>query len=781
MRHLFLLILVSWVALSQTIAQNTLIFDSRVEKQIQFTPPYKYFAPEAIESAKKLNALASRARPTVNVGVSWKQIAQLIRVSANAYRIMLYAEDVKAMPKLVYKEFDLSQSFRPLNVSIKIEINNTKRKFRKSFDYPDQSFAAMLANGLTFSIEDTVELTESKLLITYSNANLSARQAEELSATMAAADTLASYKGSIAQQWVRLITPFMAQNIDSIKAAITYISQANALLTSPAPASLQPLSTYSQVESKALANDLDALRDALAKRTLVVQAAQKDLDKLLVQKAENFYRFGKRAEAQALYEEALIFNQVNEVALHRAAQYEVEKGYYEKALRRFAAHADVLKAIRYQRLLDRAARGVETAIIKSNRLGNSQESTRYLSLLDSICRRYPGYRCPDFSQAQASTTDRAEYQKLVNSARAAVSRNEMAEAEILAQQAVEYSEHNAMAISAIQSAKMFLAQVRKRYAEQLAYRARDQFKKGLDSLAIHNLYLASGKNDRLGLGLNNLIAPVSQSFALPYLKKQMEYGYKASITDKPLGDSITARATVYADALKLYNAPAFQQSLQTLAKATNTPECKKAALQYADYYAKADQLVLVSKHVEASIQIQKAINVSNQNPTCFLNSSSAVTLLTSIAKPLLYNSLQTKADAFARKENFDSAYNYHTIAQEMHVSGQLSKFNIAPVSDYQFFTTSSEPNMAIFGMEHYLKTGKTDSALIMSQKVPSRGFSKNYWAYVSEKVGEALARRDHRIQPRPDAEAMIKSYTGADRRYKDFTKGYQKAWNELGS
>ena len=313
------------------------------------------------------------------------------------------------------------------------------------------------------------------------------------------------------------------------------------------------------------------------------------------------------------------------------------------------------------------------------------------------------------------------------------------------------------------------------------YQSRDQFKKGADSVAIYHLYLANVKNEIYSLGLNALVNQISAIYSSNYLKKELERGYKIGLTNKVEGDSITAKTIRYATGLKIYKTASFQQSIENLAKTASSTECKKPAQQYADILSKSELLIKQGKYIDAKVHILKGLEISKQNPACYINSNTAITLLTSILPPSQYLELQNKALLYAEKENFDSAFLYHHLAQEHFQANKLAKYGLSQLSDFEFFTTSPNTDLPIFGIEHYLKTGRLDTALAISQRLPNKGYSKNYWIYVSEKLGEALARRDYKIKPRPDPDAALKTYTSNDRRYKELVKGYQKAWNEMGS
>jgi tetratricopeptide (TPR) repeat protein len=193
-------------------------------------------------------------------------------------------------------------------------------------------------------------------------------------------------------------------------------------------------------ESKEFKAQKYEFRLALERAEIETQNRIIDLDGALVERATRLLRFAKRDDALRYIEKALEINPNNEQALAKKLQIFNEQKRFQESVRLLSRNASLFKAHQFQRSLEKASRGLEEKIVQTVRRGEKDQAAIMVASMDSLCKAFPGLRCPDFGYPQASGQERAIYQQRLNSARSLVSINNLEQAEIMAMEALKYAQ-----------------------------------------------------------------------------------------------------------------------------------------------------------------------------------------------------------------------------------------------------------------------------------------------------------------------------------------------------
>jgi hypothetical protein len=317
-------------------------------------------------------------------------------------------------------------------------------------------------------------------------------------------------------------------------------------------------------------------------------------------------------------------------------------------------------------------------------------------------------------------------------------------------------------------------QIRQRIIEVQSYKAKDNFRRGNDSLAIANLLTVKNY-----LALNtNYKAPIYQSVVNNTLKNHVLKQLTELGEDEK--SAVLAKAKIYDLALSfgLETDRDIAQNFVKLANANKLPACQTATKNYLAMVAEGREKSKEKKFVQAELILVSSIGLAKENKGCLLPLSLARRIIDSIKAPVHYQKEQIRIQTFIADDKPDSAFFVHKKADlyfvENSLDGTLQRQSIASL-----YTQEKNASFGIYVANIALQKGFLDSSLHVVIAINKLKKPRYQWKRLQEDLGYALAKRDRELDPKSDPKTKAAAYTEGEKSLKLLAEQYTASRDEL--
>ncbi|MEM7040501.1 MAG: hypothetical protein AAF570_26280, partial [Bacteroidota bacterium] len=84
-----------------------------------------------------------------------------------------------------------------------------------------------------------------------------------------------------------------------------------------------------------------------------------------------------------------------------------------------------------------------------------------------------------------------------------------------------------------------------------------------------------------------------------------------------------------------------------------------------------------------------------------------------------------------------------------------------------------------YGAEHFTGQKEYETAIGLLRKLLERGYKKGRLKYLTVRIGQELATRDHEMDPNGNSKTKALRYTNGEKGLKHLYKAYVKQWKKL--
>ena len=721
-------------------------------------------------------AKASEAAPEdTRFRIGFTNSLALLSLGSAQYRVLVYPENIKLGGNISYRGFMLDTLLYPSRADLTLRLWKKNETKPRSKLYPDQSFYSVLANGFRADFEDSTTWSGGRADLEFSNFSFQPDKPAKLSARFQRIDAYLDARAVLAERWLVLISPEKkSQDPDSIIARSDMLRLWKTWFAGIEDIDYANEAGCTYQESKEFKAQKYEFRIALERAEIEAQNRILDLDGALVERATRLLRFAKRDQALRYIDKALEINPRNEQALAKKLQIFNEQKRFQESVRLLARNPGLFKAHQFQRPLEKASRGLEEKIIQTVRRGEKDEAATMVASMDSLCKAFPGLRCPDFGYPQASGQERAIYQQRLNAARSLVSINSLEQAETMALQALQYAQDENLPRANITTCTNLIDQIRQRIIDVNSYKAKDNFYRGNDSLAIANLQTVKNY-----LALNsNYKAPIYQSVVNKTLKNYIIKQLSELGEDEKSAANIKAKMYDLALGFNLETDREIAQNFVKIANANKLPACQSATKNYMAMVAEGRKKSQDKKFIQAELTLVSAIGLAKENKGCLLPLSLARRIIDSIRYPVHYQKELLRIQTFIADDKPDSAYIIHKKADLYFAENALSN-TLPRQSIADLFSHEKNASFGIYVANIALQKGYLDSSLHIVLAIQKHKKPRYQWKRLQEDLGFALAKRDRELDPKSDPKAKAAAYTDGIKSLKLLAEQYTASRDEL--
>jgi tetratricopeptide (TPR) repeat protein len=710
---------------------------------------------------------------------SWQQTVRVTEEKPNAYRLQLYLENLQCRNAGLFKSIPITKYLTPSRVDLGL----TVQSLNKVLDVKEDNYSLTeLLAGTAYSkpyADSTVSKTHPRITVSYSDFGFDEADMPDrvLGNALADIDTFFTSKEELAYIIAQANPDADFQDADSILIQAGRIEQFKNRFQI-----IKGIRVNKDLVGQGEHTDYERLLvetdSALMAATRASVLRQQGLDELLYKKGFQFYRFGKRTEARRYFGQALGYNPDHEASLGALVTIYLEQHQYDSAARMLIRHAQTFQGLANQRLVERAAKGLEKQSLSAGRQADPGSLRPVVGLMDSLCKSFPGYRCPDLSASAASGIVRADFQKLINNARGQASQNHYDEAEALAEQAFAFSKANALPSANEEAARYLLEQVRSRNVQMLTYQAKDAFKKGKDSLGLaeaHKAYLIAKKIGSKPELLGSVINAGVKDFITDWVNESIVQANKGNAQK-----SKTLRRVAYQAAVdfNFEEEPDIEAVFNNVKSVSLTPECNRKQTEFKKLLADGRAKSSANEFLAANTLFENAIALAKSDEECLISPAPARTELVRIIAPVHYLMGLARTSKFIQKSQFDSAY--YAFQATRPLAPRLANSQKKIVTPFtRFVEQEGNPDFAAFAIKELTVKGEPDTALVVFRRLSTKQKGKGLIADAAATLAESLAQRDFKVQPRQDADRYLEQYFKGEKAPKPFDKAYRKKWKDL--
>lgn len=753
-----LLAFFSFFALSLPAWAQSVVFEQELQR---------YVTAEGASYKNILSLVGSSAKISYQYRVTVKVVAGS---SPGLYSMAVYAEPEVIGGNRRMDGFDISSRLWPDSLTIQFALDQPGGAIVIGQTLAESG--ARLREGLKQNLQTTVDWRKVRLMVKLSQPKYSDRQLDELVTAKNQISRYVFVTGGLANLPADLKRFEKVDDPDTLDARLRELSLLEAAIPDVrALIATKPFwltETDAKTTENLIAENSALIADLKAK--LEKQAA--GIRELVSNKANKLFRTARRGLALPYYKRLMALDPSNDQAIDRVVLLSVEAGQLEPAIRTLIENAGLMQGFSHQRTVDKAGRALEVSVLKKMKSSNADLAKTEVYLLDSLCKKFPGYRCPNLSYTKAATPVRDGYAKLMNRARVETSLDKLDAALATIAEALKTAEEGGLPIANQQSALNLQRQIAERYVSKQCYLAQTAYRKAQDSLGTEHLAAAAQMATRFDQKPTEMYTRLLKTNAEPYVLSLAKQS-----GDEPAQVNARKNAGRYIAILKLDSDKKITAVAATTSNKLSSSECKRAQADVNELVNKGVKQEKELDFIDAQTAYTKALDLSRRKAECLINNAFLLEKLASVEKPARYQTLIAKAEEHLDEKRYDSAFATYANAEQLYDAAKLAELFLVGVSVPATVRIPKYAGFALFAGERYLKLNELDSALTMAQISAKGKASKDDIKDFAIRLAEKLAERDKKSGAKAEPRQLALKYSGGDKRLKEFEKAYLKAWN----
>ena len=509
----------------------------------------------------------------------------------------------------------------------------------------------------------------------------------------------------------------------------------------------------------------------MSELTAKLQKQSLGIQELVAAKANRLFRTARRGLALPYYRRLFALDPANDQALDRLTLLSVEAGDIDGATRLLIENAGLMQGFSHQRTVDKTGHSLEVLVLKKLKNPDPEAARPEVYRMDSLCKKFPGFKCPNLSYTKAAAPVRDTYAKLMNRARSETSLDHLDDALVTIEEALKAAQEGGLPAANQQSAQSLQRQVAERYVSKQCYQAQTAYKKGQDSLGTEYLASAASLQTRFQQKPTEMYAKLLATHGEPYV---LSLAKQAG--DGPAQVTARRNAGRYITVFKLDSDKKLANATAATNKQTPNNDCRRLQNEVNDLVNKGMKAERELSFIQAKTQYGKALEAARRKTECLINNAFLLEKLDQVEVPAQYQGLQAKAENHLDADRYDSAFATYAVAERLYEDNNLAQRFLIGVSIPATVRVPKYAGFALFAGERYLRLNELDSALSMALLSARNKAPKESLRTFTEVLAQRLAERDRKSGPRAEPRHLAIKYSAGEKRLKDFEKAYLKAW-----
>ncbi|MDX5422736.1 MAG: hypothetical protein LPK14_10820 [Hymenobacteraceae bacterium] len=669
-----------------------------------------------------------------------------------------------------HKGFDLGEVLVPEELKFKVKLLNGKNELVREFTNQRVLLRGSNSSMLEVSIPDTAAAQNYKLKIEEKQVQYTAADVNRVKERLGLIRDYYAADATV-QRVMEQATRVLPDDLDRITLhdrSLQELEKHYAQLKGQLAEKLN----LEQNDPQRLNHKLKQLHQVLQDRRRAINYTLATLDQQFFNRGVSLANNGNYTAAQAYFMKSIEANPMFAPAHVQLARLDLVNGYTREATHRLR---DVLTRMRIDPETEAIAMGlahdVYVAHISS---GNSltmrgayHEALEAYEEARELCSTIGGLRCNmtalNDGEARAAT---GAYRAIVDNGKRLLSRNELAEAERTAEEALNFQHDYDYVLNGDQEATELLSQVKfqyylqhidqgKRYLSQNNHRAAlDQFEAALE---LERQYTFMPVQE---------LGQLARKAAKPVLLARLSQGYEEAMQNRlASARTIASDAVAMQERFALQSDTEVQRKYKLLRERIFTQECINTQAIYDKHFQNAKELVQEKKFIAADHAYQAAIKAADEKAECGIATFTAKDGRETIAPAANYQRKLEDVDRLVNRSRYAEAIQLYNEAEKHYLTYQVGKFGLNHTSLFNYAKSSRKQAFTAAAVDYYTGLGEEQVAIQLLASLLDNGYRKGKTKKVQEQLGRQLAMKD--------AGALAAIYAG-NRDLRKMRKAFEK-------
>ncbi|WP_266204028.1 tetratricopeptide repeat protein [Pontibacter kalidii] len=684
-----------------------------------------------------------------------------------------------------YKGFDLGDALLPDKYKAKVQLLNAKNEVVQVYDRT----VALKPNGVALlqeQLPDTAAHQNYKLQVVEEQVEYTAVDVQQLREQLNLVRAYFAADANVLQalKEVALILPDDIDRLPLHDRKLHELEKQYELLKKE---NYTEKLNLKQQDPQRLKYKMEQLGQVLGERRKAVNYTLATIHEHFYNRGVSLLNNGNGSVAQTYFAKSVEANPNFAPAHVQLARIDLHNGYIREATNRTR---DVLTRMRVdpqteQMALTLAHDIYAAHIIEGNRLttrGEYHNALEAYAEARDLCSTIGGLRCSmqalNDGEARAAS---GVYRSMVDNGRRLLARNDLQEAERVAQEALvfqreyDYVLHNATEAGDLLNQVKFQCYLSfidegKRYLAQQNHRAAlGQFE---EALTLEQQYTFRPVQE---------LRLLSQRAAKPVLLAMLGEGYEQAMQNRLSNARQTAAdATAMQERFALVQDAEVASKYKLLRERIFTQECINTQATYDKHFQNAQALVREKKFIAADQAYEAAIGAAAGMSECGIASFTAKDGKAAIAVAANYQRKLEEANRLISRNKYNEAILKYDEARIYYLAQQVNRFGLDHISLFNF--GKDHPNQpftaAVAG--YFANQGEEQVSIQLLSMLLEKGYRKGKTKQVQQQLGQQLALKDVQQGQLLDAKVQSVKYSQNNRGLKQLKKAYEKERKRLG-
>ncbi|WP_299822886.1 hypothetical protein [uncultured Pontibacter sp.] len=531
---------------------------------------------------------------------------------------------------------------------------------------------------------------------------------------------------------------------------------------------------------------LAQLQETLQNRRSAINHTLATLDQQFFNRGLGMMKQGNRSGAQVYFAKSVEANPRFAPAHVELARLDFMNGYIREASNR---NRDVLTSMRVDRETEAVAldlmHDIYGAIITSGNTlttrGDYHNALASYAEARDLCSTIRGLRCNMTALNDGeSRAAMGAYRALIDNGKRLLSRNDLREAERVAEEALAFQQDYDFILSREQEAANLMGQVKfqyylqhidlgKRYLSQQNYSAALSEFEG--ALELENRYTFKPVQELGGL---------ARKAAKPILLAKLTEGYEQAMGNRLSNARATASAAVaMQDRYGLQSDTEVLGKYNLLRERIFTQECVNTQAAYDKHFQNAKELMQQRKYIAADQAFVAAIKAAEEKTDCSIATFTAQDGRTEILAAATYQRMLEDVNRHVSAKRYADAVQLYEQARAYYLDKGVGKFGLNHVSLFNFAREHKKQDFASHVVSYFASQQEEGVATQLLTSLLDKGYAKRKTKKVQEQIGRQLALKDIQNRALQEAKVSAAQHTQNHKGLKKLRKAYEKERKRL--
>ncbi|WP_071594857.1 tetratricopeptide repeat protein [Pontibacter roseus] len=705
--------------------------------------------------------------------------------AGDVLQLKVQLQQLNATGDVYYRGFDMAPFLLPEKAKLIVKLLDSQGKEVKKYDLSGVNLSKETVVALETTIPDTATNQSYKLKLEGMELLYGSNDVQEVEDRI---DLIQDYYAadatlSKALQDIARINP---EDIDRIKLQDRHLHEMEEALVQVQGKRFQEKLGLNQYDPQRYTSKGSQLSQLLKERRRAINHTLATLDQQFYNRGISLLAKGSQAAAATYFVKSLEVNPRFAPAHLQLARLDFVSGNLRDAAGRTR---DILTQMRVDPQTEQMALGLAYDIYGAfvtqghafNGQGDYRSALTAYADARTLCSTIGGLRCnlPALNDGEGRAVY-GYYRGIVGEGKALLSRNQLEQAEQLADEALAFQQQYDYVLHDAPEATELQGQVKYQYYVLHIDKGRHAMKAQDYRNALSQFESALALEQSYTFKPVRELGSLAQQAAKPVLLSQLSDGYTQAMNNQ-LAD---ARATA-SSAESMRARYALEQDKEVQAKYVQlrdrifTQECLNTQAAYDKHYQNAQALVRERKFIAADQAYAAAIEAAGSKATCMIATFTAEDGRQTIASAVAYQRLLGDVNRLVATSRYAEAIQKYNEAEQHYLGKGIGKFGLGHVSLFNYAREQDKLPFTAMVVGHFTALHEEQAALQLLTSLLDKGYSKGKTSKVQEQLGIQLAIKDATGGLNDSPKVLAAGYTQGNKKLKKLGKAYEKERKKL--